>query len=85
MAVAMMVIRLNSAMPPPNHAPSHAFGLPKYNWPVKYKIKSITVAPANTPSLDSHELRHWLRARQARSGCPRCHVEAIMPMPISLG
>ena len=32
-----------------------------------------------TPSRDSQELRHWEKARQARSGRPRWKVEASRP------
>ena len=31
------------------------------------------------PSRESQELRHWLKARQARSGLPRCRVELSKP------
>src|SRR3546814_20738923 len=37
------------------------------------------VATAATPSRDSQEERHWLNARQARSGRPRCRVEESRP------
>ena len=35
---------------------------------------------AATPSRDSQEERHCLKARQARSGWPRCKVEDSKPM-----
>ena len=38
---------------------------------------------ASTPSRDSQLDRHWLSARQARSGWPRWKVELISPAPIS--
>src|SRR6056297_3041208 len=37
------------------------------------------VSIARTPSRESHEERHWVRARCARSGWPRCRVEARSP------
>ena len=37
------------------------------------------VTIAATPSRDSQEERHWLSARQARSGRPRCAVEESRP------
>src|SRR5688572_2839102 len=41
------------------------------------------VATASTPSRDSQLDRHWLKARQARSGRPRWKVEDKRPNTVS--
>ena len=37
------------------------------------------LASASTPSRDSQDVRHCDRARQARSGRPRCQVDTASP------
>ena len=39
----------------------------------------MNVNIAATPSLESQELLHWLKALQALFGCPRCKVDASKP------
>ncbi len=51
-------------------------------WPTSARKNSpagAKVATAATPSRDSQEDRHWLSARQARSGRPRWAVEDSSP------
>ena len=50
-----------------------------------YKNQQVRDAKTNTdktPSLDNQLERHWLKALQARSGCPRWSVELSSPEPI---
>src|SRR3954468_5911672 len=39
----------------------------------------MKLATAATPSRDNQELRHWLKARHARSGLPRCSIDEVSP------
>jgi hypothetical protein len=43
------------------------------------------VATASTPSRDSHEVRHCEKARQARSGRPRCSTDDPSPVLLEDG
>ena len=47
--------------------------------PMASKPAGTQVATAITPSRDSHDVRHCEKARHARSGRPRCAVEASSP------
>ena len=42
------------------------------------------VSTEKTPSRDSHEVFHWEKARQARSGRPRCSTDELRPATASM-
>src|SRR5215472_13958702 len=52
---------------------------PKKNQPMPKIAAGTKVSTENTPSRDSHELRHCEKARHARSGRPRCQVDDSSP------
>src|SRR5579885_1731694 len=57
--------------------------LPNTIQPSAKRSAGAKVATDATPSRESHELRHSEKARQARSGCPRCSVEESKPAVIA--
>ena len=52
----------------------------KNTQPIASKPAGTQVATAITPSRDSHDVRHCEKARHARSGRPRCAIEASRPL-----
>ncbi len=51
--------------------------------PSQARLIKTRLKTATTPSRESHDDRHWLNARQARRGLPKCIVEARSPKVIA--
>ena len=66
-------------LPATRQARTAPFTLSSSTHPMPSTPAGRTVATAITPSRDSQEVRHCENARHARSGRPRCAVEATSP------
>src|SRR5579884_1013888 len=61
------------------HRPKARVVSPKNIQPIANASAGKKVATENTPSRDSHEVRHCEKARHARSGRPRWNTEELSP------